>query len=156
MTEQHENNRTGAPVPLSDCGMALAAALLSERWTLLIIREAFYGVRRFGVIRDDIGIPRAALSDRLGKLVAAGILRKAPYRTCGRREHYEYVLTDKGKDLLPALIALMQWGDKHLRDGAPSRLSFTNARTGNELRAAVIDEDGAEVRRPEDIKLLFR
>ena len=62
----------------------------------------------------------------------------------------------RGKDLLPSLIALMQWGDKHLRNNALPRLSFTNVRSGSALRTAVVDEDGEEIERPDDIKLLAR
>lgn len=141
-------------MPVGDCGMAMAAQLLGDRWLLLIIRESFYGVRRFGMIKNDLGIPRAALSDRLVKLVSKGILRQVPYREPGQREHQEYVLTKKGMDLFPVLIALMQWGDTHLRKGALPKISLRNAHTESKLRATVIDEDGNEVHQLRDVMLI--
>lgn len=152
----NKSNRKGSPVSLSDCGMAMAAKLLGDRWLLLIIRESFYGVRRFGIIKDDIGIPRAVLSDRLTKLVAMEVLKQVPYREPGQREHYEYVLTKNGEDLFPVLVALMQWGDSHLRKGSASKISLRNIHTNGKLRTAVIDREGSEVHQLKDVKFVVR
>jgi DNA-binding HxlR family transcriptional regulator len=81
----------------------------------------FSGVRRFDDMHSRIGAPRQVLSNRLGALVAAGILRRHPYREGGQRTRYEYRLTEAGMDLYPVLVALMRWGDKHLdRPAGPS------------------------------------
>jgi DNA-binding HxlR family transcriptional regulator len=97
--------------PQSDsAGRALS--LVGERWTMLILREAFFGVRRYGQFARNLGIPRPTLSLRLRKLVDAGLLDRVPYST--DPERYEYRLTQAGRDLFPAVIALMRWGDKYL------------------------------------------
>ena len=89
-----------------------ALALVGERWTLLILREAFFGVRRFGQLARNLNIPRPTLSSRLRTLVAAGLLERVPYSR--DPERHEYRLTDAGRDLFPAIVALMRWGDEHL------------------------------------------
>ena len=78
-----------------------------------MLREAFNGVRRFDDMQRRTGMPRQVLADRLARLVREGLLRKVPYRDSGQRGRYEYRLTDKGLDLYPVLVALMQWGDQH-------------------------------------------
>jgi len=95
-----------------DCSIKRTLDVLGERWTLLVLREAFYGVRRFDDLQRNIGCARNILSRRLATLVAQGILRREPYREPKSRSRYEYRLTDKGLELFPILIALMQWGDR--------------------------------------------
>ncbi len=87
-------------------------SLVGERWTILILREAFFGVRRYGQFARNLNIPRPTLSLRLRKLVDCGLLDRVPYATDPDR--HEYRLTDAGRDLFPAVIALMRWGDTHL------------------------------------------
>ncbi|MEA2412711.1 MAG: hypothetical protein QOC77_3272 [Thermoleophilaceae bacterium] len=96
-----------------------ALALVGERWTLLILREAFFGVRRFGQFARNLEIPRPTLSARLRALVDAGLLERVPYARDPDR--HEYRLTDAGRDLFGAIVALMRWGDAHLAgpDGPP-------------------------------------
>jgi DNA-binding HxlR family transcriptional regulator len=93
--------------------------LVGERWTLLILREAFFGVRRFGQLVRNLNIPRPTLSSRLRTLVDAGLLERALYASDPDR--YEYRLTRAGRDLFPAIVTLMRWGDEHLAgpEGAP-------------------------------------
>ena len=105
--------------PLDECGMAKAARLLEDRWTMLIIREALYGVTRFDAMQGDLHIPRTVLADRLKKLCANGVLTKRDYREPGQRTRSQYVLTSSGVELAAPMIALMQWGDKHLRKNTP-------------------------------------
>lgn len=99
-----------------NCSVARALEVLGERWTLLVLREAFYGVRRFETFHENLGIARNLLVARLRTLVEHEILERRPYQEPGSRERSEYRLTDKGKELFPALIALMQWGDRYLAD----------------------------------------
>jgi DNA-binding HxlR family transcriptional regulator len=94
------------------CSIGRSLELIGEKWTLLILRESFYGVRRFEDIQSGVGCARNLLSARLAKLVEEGILRREPYREPGRRQRYEYRLTDKGRELFPIVIALMDWGDR--------------------------------------------
>jgi DNA-binding HxlR family transcriptional regulator len=97
----------------ANCAIGAAVAIIGERSTFLVLREAFNGVRRFDDMRRRTGMPRQVLSSRLARLVAEGLLRKVPYQDAGQRRRHEYRLTRKGLDLYPVLVALMQWGDRH-------------------------------------------
>ena len=90
-----------------ECGLARSLEIVGERWTLLIIRDAFYGVSRFSDFRDHLGIPRAVLTERLNLLLEQGVLE----RTAGSSGRDEYALTDKGQRLWPALWSLLSWGN---------------------------------------------
>lgn len=136
--------RRRAPVPMDQCGAALAAEILADRWTLLIIREAFYGVTRYDDIRADIGIPRSVLTTRLKRMVAEGILRRVPYQEAGARTRYGYQLTGRGRDLGLIILALMQWGDTHLKGGVPA-LAVTHRQTGAALQVGLVDDPAAVV-----------
>ncbi len=103
----------------SRCSVAGTLGVVGEKWSLLVLREAFFGVRRFADFQRILGAPKAVLSDRLATLVAQGILDRAPYQAEGERQRHEYRLTAKGRDLYPTLVALMQWGDTYLADGPP-------------------------------------
>jgi DNA-binding HxlR family transcriptional regulator len=97
----------------ANCNIAAALAIVGEKWTFLVLREAFNGVRRFDDMQRRTGAPRQVLSSRLARLVADGILRKTPYREAGQRPRSEYRLTQKGIDLFPVIAALLAWGDKY-------------------------------------------
>ena len=99
------------------CSVAKTLEVVGERWTFLILREAFLGVRRFDHIQGDLGIARNILSDRLGKLVDHGILERRQYQE--RPARFEYRLTEKGIDLYPTIVTMMTWGDKHLATSGP-------------------------------------
>lgn len=101
-----------------NCPISLTLEIVGERWTLLVLREAFYGVRRFDDFHRALGCARNLLTARLRTLVDHGIMRREPYREPGSRLRYDYRLTDKGIDLFPVLVALMQWGDTHLGEAA--------------------------------------
>jgi len=106
----------------SHCSAALALDLLGDRWVLLLIREVVFGTRRFDDFADHLDIARNVLTQRLAKLVAAGVLMQVPLEKEGRRQGYH--LSEMGKDLMPVLVALMQWGDRWLQtaDSVPLRL----------------------------------
>jgi DNA-binding HxlR family transcriptional regulator len=97
----------------ANCAIGAAVGLIGERPTFLVLREAFNGVRRFADMQRRTGMPRQVLSDRLARLVGEGLLRKVPYQESGQRGRYEYRLSQKGLDLYPVLVALMEWGDRH-------------------------------------------
>ena len=100
--------------------MARALDVVSSRSALLILREAFYGTTRFDEFAERVGISEPVAAARLRELVADGLLEREPYREPGQRTRMGYRLTGKGAELLPALVALMQWGDRWLApDGAP-------------------------------------
>jgi DNA-binding HxlR family transcriptional regulator len=97
----------------ANCAIGATVGLIGERPTFLVLREAFNGVRRFADMQRRTEMPRQVLSDRLARLVGEGLLRKVPYQESGQRVRYEYRLTEKGLDLYPVLVALMEWGDRH-------------------------------------------
>ena len=106
------------------CSIGRAMEILGERWTFLILRESFYGVRRFSDMQRNLGIARNILSARLQLLVRTGILEKRRYQE--EPERFEYKLTEKGLALYPAVVAIMRWGDEHLSQGdAPVVLRHT-------------------------------
>ena len=104
------------------CSIAQTLEVVGEWWTLLVLREVFFGRRRFAEMLDDLGIARNILTDRLNKLVDEEILVR--HRVTGSGGRYEYRLTEQGLELLPVLIALMQWGDRwrKLPRGRPTEL----------------------------------
>ena len=97
----------------ANCTIGAALSIVGEKWTFLVLREAFNGIRRFDDMQRRTGLPRQVLSSRLPRLVAEGILRKAPYREEGQRQRSEYRLTDKGLELFPVIASLLAWGDKY-------------------------------------------
>jgi DNA-binding HxlR family transcriptional regulator len=131
-------------VDIAECGLAHAAELLGDRWIMLILREAFYGVTRFEEIREDIGASKHALSSRLEWLVDADILIAQPYRDLGERERHEYVLTEKGKSLGPVLLVLLEWGQVHLRPPG-RRVSLVERSTGQKVKSGFTTKDGRSV-----------
>jgi DNA-binding HxlR family transcriptional regulator len=99
-----------------NCTIGRTLDVVGERWTFVVLREVFLGVRRFDDIRRRTAVPRQALADRLALLVDHGVLRREPYREPGARVRYEYRPTRQGFDLYPILVALRQWGDRYLAD----------------------------------------
>ncbi|MEZ5322716.1 MAG: helix-turn-helix domain-containing protein [Microthrixaceae bacterium] len=106
----------GAADDPPDCSIGRALDVIGDRWTILILRDAFRGIRRFEEFRRDLGIARPVLTERLKRLVDAGVMVRRRYQTGPDR--YEYRLTRKGVGLSPALVALMRWGDTWCNDGA--------------------------------------
>lgn len=122
--------------------MARTAMVLGDRWTLLILREAFYGVQRYADMLADLGASRAVLSERLTKLVDDGLMTRQPYTEPGSRTRDAYVLTQRGRDTALILIAMMQWGEQHLL-GTQGPVKITATHSGAELRAGLLDSEGS-------------
>ena len=99
-----------------NCSVQRTLAIVGENWTLLVLREAFMGVRRFDDFQQLIGCARNILSARLATLTDHGILERRPYQEPGSRRRVEYRLTEKGRELVPAVVALMHWGDRWTAD----------------------------------------
>lgn len=111
------------------CSMARSLALLGDRWTLMVLRNVFMGMRRFDDFQTQLGITRHVLSDRLGRLVEHGVLKKEPYQQ--RPLRHEYRLTEMGRDLYPVLQALNAWGDKWLDGGHGAPLHYVHKTCGH-------------------------
>jgi DNA-binding HxlR family transcriptional regulator len=126
------------------CSVALALQLIGDRWTLLIIRDAFFGVTRFQDFHQSIGLAKNVLSDRLTKLVDGGVLEMVPV---GEGSWHEYRLTVMGRDLLPSLLALMQWGDRWINERDKIPVKIIARRTGVRIpRIEVRDAEGNAIR----------
>jgi DNA-binding HxlR family transcriptional regulator len=105
-----------------DCSVARTLSVIGDRWTMLVLREAFMRTRRFDDFQRATGAPRPVLSARLAALVDEGVLERVPYGTHAGR--FEYRLTDKGLDLYPVIVSLLAWGDRWMADlaGPPVEL----------------------------------
>jgi DNA-binding HxlR family transcriptional regulator len=126
----------------ANCNIAAALDIVGEKWTFLVLREAFNGIRRFDDMQRRTGAPRQVLSSRLARLVAEGILRKVPYREDGQRVRSEYRLTEKGIDLHPVLVALLAWGDKHAAWPGGSAVRLTHRDCGAPVSLQLACADG--------------
>jgi DNA-binding HxlR family transcriptional regulator len=100
----------------TNCSIARTLEVVGEKWTLLILREVWYGLSRFSDLERILGCPRNLLAERLRKLVEHGILSTEPYQQTGSRSRHRYVMTPKGNDLAPAVLGLLQWGDRYRAD----------------------------------------
>ncbi len=126
------------------CSILRPLALLGDRWTLVILRQMFAGVRRFDDLQSSLGLSRPVLADRLRRLVDAGVLRRSAYRD-ERRTRHEYRLTPKGLDLYPVLMALRAWGDKYLAPEGPF-FEYHHRQCGGRTQVHLLCDDcGAEV-----------
>jgi DNA-binding HxlR family transcriptional regulator len=135
----------------SRCSVAGTLAVVGEKWSLLVLREAFFGVRRFADFQRLLGAPKAVLSDRLATLVEQGVLTRVPYQAEGERQRHEYRLTAKGRDLYPTLVALMQWGDRYLSDGPPP-LELQHRDCGAAVHLELACEAGHRVAGPREVR----
>ncbi|MEU7576660.1 helix-turn-helix domain-containing protein [Streptomyces sp. NPDC041068] len=125
----------------SDCPVARSVDAIGDWWSLLIVRDAFDGSRRFGEFQRSLGVAKNILSARLRALVAGGILETVP--AAGGGAHNEYVLTDKGRDLFPVIVALRQWGEARFFAPGEPHSELTDRRDGRPLRPLrVYAQDG--------------
>ena len=111
----------------ADCPVARALDAVGERWSLLIVRDAFDGVRRFGEFQQSLGVSRGILATRLRRLVALGILQPSP---ASGSAYQEYTLTEKGRALFPVVVGLRQWGEDHCFAPGEPHSVLVDARTG--------------------------
>jgi DNA-binding HxlR family transcriptional regulator len=136
--------RRRSPIAIEVCPLALAVERIGDRWSLLILREAFYGVMRYDDMRADLGIPRSVLTDRLNRLVDHGLLERRPYREPGERQRSAYALTAAGRDLAVGFAALTLWADRHVLEGR-GPVEIVDTETGGRLTAMLVDADGKAV-----------
>jgi DNA-binding HxlR family transcriptional regulator len=136
---------------IDNCTVQRALQVLGDRWSFVVLREVFNGIRRFADMRTRTAIPRQVLSDRLGRLVEEGLLRREPYREAGQRLRAEYRLTRKGLDLYPVLVALNEWGSAYYADADGSPLSFRHRGCGAEVATVLRCADGHDVADPREV-----
>ncbi|MFT4822523.1 MAG: DNA-binding HxlR family transcriptional regulator [Halioglobus sp.] len=132
------------------CSVARALSVVGERWTLLILRDAFLGTRRFEQFQHHLGITRHRLSERLVKLVEHGVLVKVPYQD--RPVRYDYRLTRKGLALYPVLMSLGRWGDEWMEGGEGVPLTYVHHNCGNPTQAAITCSECGEALRPQEVE----
>jgi DNA-binding HxlR family transcriptional regulator len=131
------------------CSLARTLSVVGDRWTLIILRDCFLGVRRFDDFEARLGITRHVLADRLRKLVEAGVLVKRPYQQRPRRD--EYRLTEKGRDLYPVILSLVHWGDRHMADEQGPPLRHRHRTCGAYTRGILACSECGEELRPRDV-----
>jgi DNA-binding HxlR family transcriptional regulator len=119
------------------CSVKRALDIVGEKWTFLVLREAFYGAHRFEQFHERVGCARNILSDRLATLVGHQVLERVPYREPRQRERHEYRLTEKGRDLVTALIALMHWGDRWEADQAGPAVEVLHRACGHPVEVVL-------------------
>jgi DNA-binding HxlR family transcriptional regulator len=137
------------------CSVARALEVVGTRSALLILREAFYGTARFDDFARRVGLSEAVTAARLRELVDEGLLEREPYREPGQRTRHQYRLTPKGAELLPALLALMSWGDRWLADdGGPVEVRHRDC--GAPVAARLVCDVGHEVAGPDELELARR
>ena len=136
------------------CSIARALEVLGERWTLLIVRDAQLGVSRFADFQQSLGVARNILTERLNRLVEAGVLERVEYQR--RPPRFEYRLTAKGRELGVALVALMQWGDRHLADEAGPPRSARHRQCGGPVRAQLVCQTCGTAATGDDVQMVSR
>jgi DNA-binding HxlR family transcriptional regulator len=127
------------------CSIARSLCVLGERWTFLILREAFSGVTRFSEFRDRLHVAPDVLTDRLATLTEAGVMTRELYQEPGRRGRYAYRLTPAGQELRVVLGSLQQWGDEHLPPPGGPTVERRVRGTGQPLHVGYVDDQGREV-----------
>ncbi len=129
------------PLDPFHCSIVGTVEALGDTWSILVIRELFYGVHRFNDMQTELGISRSVLTDRLNRLVELGVAKAVPYQEPGDRVRKEYRLTRKGVALLPVMVSLMEWGDAYVNDG-DGPVTLHDRDTGKVVRVELRTDDG--------------
>ena len=135
-------------LPPRPCPVAESLDLFGDRWSMLVIRDVMNGVHRFDDLVARLEISRATLSDRLRRLVAAGIVEMADYDSGRGRTRTEYRMTERGWDLRNVLIALREWGDLHVLGEGSEPLKLVDRTTGHGVRLQLVDEETGDAVEP--------
>jgi DNA-binding HxlR family transcriptional regulator len=138
----------------SNCSIGRTLQVVGEKWTLLIIRESFYGATRFEQFHRVLQCPRNLLSERLTLLVDEGILERSEYREPGSRARKEYRLTDTGRELAHIMLALQQWGDRHKADPEGPPVVARHAGCGRDVHVTFVCDKGHIVTEPDDVEMV--
>lgn len=127
----------------AECPVARAVDVMGDRWSLLIVRDAFDGISRFGEFRRSLGLAKNILASRLRELVAHGVLEVVP--ASDGSAYHEYALTQRGRDLFVILVSLRQWGEEHLFDDVEPHSVLLDARTEKPLRKLEVADASGRV-----------
>lgn len=137
--------RHQSPIHVSHCTLAASFDFLGDRWSLLVVRSALFGVRRFEDFHTELGIPRTVLAARLKRLVAAGIMTRQGYRVAGSRPRAEYLLTEMGEALRLPFLAMRQWSDQWVGKSHTPPMNLVRRSNGARVHIACVDDTGALV-----------
>jgi DNA-binding HxlR family transcriptional regulator len=127
------------------CSIARTLSVIGDRWTLLVLRDVANGVGRFDELASHLGIARNVLSKRLARLSQSGLVERTAYREPGARERHEYRLSGSGRELIPILLAFMDWGDRNLAGPEGPPAVVRHAGCGARIRVTLTCEDGHEL-----------
>lgn len=141
-----------ARVANKECSMARAMEVVGDRWSILLLREAYYGVKRFDQFEYYVGVAPNILSNRLKKFVDVGIMERVPLAEHGGR--YEYLLTDKGRSFFPAYLALKKWGDDWLAKPEGPQVVFRHRESGRPIEYPVLQAPGGKPLQLEDVEVI--
>ncbi|MFI7671520.1 winged helix-turn-helix transcriptional regulator [Nocardia sp. NPDC049526] len=128
-----------------------AMEILGERWTVVVLREIFNGIRRFDQIREHAGVPRQVLTNRLARLCEVGLLVRRPYQEPGERKRHEYRLTPMGFDVFPIVVAVRRWGDRYLADPEGPPVTSLHRECGAEVGVELVCAAGHHIDSPRDV-----
>jgi DNA-binding HxlR family transcriptional regulator len=131
------------------CSIARSLSVIGDRWTMLLIRNAFLGTRRFDDFQALLGVTRHVLADRLQKLVEFEVLKKVPYQD--KPPRFEYRLTERGRELYPVLLALVNWGDKWMDEGRGPPVLYTHHNCGKQFRPVMSCSECGEALNPREV-----
>ena len=134
-----------------NCSLAQTLNIIGERWTLLILRDAFFGTKRFSQFERSLGIAKNILSARLNTLIEEGIMKR---RQSAEGAHTEYVLTEQGLDLQPVLLSMTHWGDRHRPNAKGERLVFVEKKNGEPIRRMSATSGDGRPLQPRDIRAI--
>ncbi len=146
--------RRQSPIHISRCTLAASFDFLGDRASLLILRSALFGVRRYEDFHTEIGIPRTILADRLKRLVASGLMVRQDYKADGSRPRKEYLLTEMGEALRLPFLAMRQWSDQWVGQGRTPPMRLMRKSDGAKVAVAFVDHAGRIVP-PDDLMAGF-
>ena len=134
-----------------NCSLARTADLIGDKWTLLILRDAFYGVRGFSAFQTRLGLAKSILSDRLQKLVEGNILERTRVRQ--GIERYEYHLTPAGLELFPLVVGFVQWGDRNIFGADQAPMAILDRESGQPVRELAVQSNTGQTLSARDVTL---
>jgi DNA-binding HxlR family transcriptional regulator len=137
----------------SNCSIGLTIGLVGDKWALLLLRELVFGVDRFDALQSHLGISRRTLAERLDSLVSNGLVDRAPIQVAGQRARHRYVLTQAGMELIPVIVALREWGDRHRPDASPPPVVLVHAECGGSVGIQFRCDHGHDITPPQDLRL---
>lgn len=124
------------------CPVTKAMRALGDKWTLLIIRECFWGFRRFDDFQNNLNISKSVLTKKLNQLIAQELLEKRSYKEEGQRTRYEYTFTQKGKDLTKIILSFLDWGNKYLVNEGETTIKVVDKTTQKDVNIDILDNSG--------------